>query len=566
MKLRCILASRPSIVALAASIISASNVMATTYYVKPGGGTTGGTSWATAFGSPQRALEVATENDEIWVAAGTYVPTNAETPDPRSRTFRLKRGVKLYGGFIGTEPELNGLELRNPAIHLTTLSGDINGDDGANFANRGDNAYHVIYAKWFENFDPNCVPNCPVIKIQDTTQLDGFVIRGGAATGTGGEGLNEGASDAFGGGALVIASAPVFQNCLFTDNLATNGGGGHTSGLAGAAIPGGADPANPKFISCSFTRNRANISGGGHSNSHDTTNFLNCSFSNNDAVEDGGALFNFAGGLLRVKRINVLNCSFSVNYAPVGSAISNGGKAYVHNSIIWGNLPSTEPQIHTVTGEPIFTDINYSDCLGCPLLGIGNRDDDPQFVNPSIDNLRLDIDSDCRNRGHVSDVLDDDPDPFPPDVYDVNNDEDTQEEAPDRDRLTRVIPDNAIDMGAYEVDSPTSCCGDLNSDGIVNVTDLLIVVTTWTQAGPADIAPACGGDGIVNVSDLLKVVDLWGACPGVEPPPGGIAGIPQSYYDCGDLCAGLSGQSWSECMAGCFEILCKQGQTEFCLD
>ena len=60
------------------------------------------------------------------------------------------------------------------------------------------------------------------------------------------------------------------------------------------------------------------------------------------------------------------------------------------------------------------------------------------------------------------------------------------------------------------LDSPTEpCASDINEDGIVNVTDLLEVISDWGLANsPADI----NDDGIVNVSDLLDVVGSWGPC------------------------------------------------------
>ncbi len=53
-------------------------------------------------------------------------------------------------------------------------------------------------------------------------------------------------------------------------------------------------------------------------------------------------------------------------------------------------------------------------------------------------------------------------------------------------------------------------------DGVVNVSDLLAVISAWgvCQGSPcvADIAPAGIGDGVVNVSDLLMVISSWGPC------------------------------------------------------
>ena len=56
---------------------------------------------------------------------------------------------------------------------------------------------------------------------------------------------------------------------------------------------------------------------------------------------------------------------------------------------------------------------------------------------------------------------------------------------------------------------PESCDEDVNSDGTVDVTDLLEIVNQWgTDKASADV----NNDGIFDVSDLLAVVSGWGDC------------------------------------------------------
>ena len=58
-------------------------------------------------------------------------------------------------------------------------------------------------------------------------------------------------------------------------------------------------------------------------------------------------------------------------------------------------------------------------------------------------------------------------------------------------------------------------------DGLVNIQDLLAVITSWgaclnPQFCPADIAPIAAnqtGDGAININDLLAVISAWGVCP-----------------------------------------------------
>ena len=52
------------------------------------------------------------------------------------------------------------------------------------------------------------------------------------------------------------------------------------------------------------------------------------------------------------------------------------------------------------------------------------------------------------------------------------------------------------------------CAADLNSDGIVDTSDLLELFAQWGTAGPADF----DGNGVVNTADLLILFANWGPC------------------------------------------------------
>jgi len=72
-----------------------------------------------------------------------------------------------------------------------------------------------------------------------------------------------------------------------------------------------------------------------------------------------------------------------------------------------------------------------------------------------------------------------------------------------------------------------SCQGDLNDDGVVNVNDLLALLSDWGQC----IFPCAGDidcDGVVDVDDMLVVIANWGVCGGVH------FGVPRSVQDCLD--------------------------------
>ena len=54
-----------------------------------------------------------------------------------------------------------------------------------------------------------------------------------------------------------------------------------------------------------------------------------------------------------------------------------------------------------------------------------------------------------------------------------------------------------------------SCLGDINNDGMVNVSDLLAIIAAW---GTNDPDTDLDGNGVVAVGDLLAAIANWGNC------------------------------------------------------
>ena len=220
-------------------------------------GNNDGTTWAHAFTGLQPALSAAAEGDQIWVAAGIYLPG-----DTLTATFLLDKNIRLYGGFAGNEATLDA---RNPALNLTILSGDLNGDDlgGDLDSNRTDNVRTVLL---IEN------------NITNETIIDGFTLRGGHAAGG-----NSAFYERRGGG-VFSSGAPMISHCVFTDNVADAEGGGlcfHGTNAGGA------------FVSnCLFSNNRAKDGGAMMVFYTDTgaIQIENCEFVQNKATEQGGAV------------------------------------------------------------------------------------------------------------------------------------------------------------------------------------------------------------------------------------------------------------------------------------
>ena len=83
-------------------------------------------------------------------------------------------------------------------------------------------------------------------------------------------------------------------------------------------------------------------------------------------------------------------------------------------------------------------------------------------------------------------------------------------------------PPEPILVAWLNANVPPLCRADVVSNGIVDVNDLLTVITTWGPCFgcppvhcPADIAPIGPpqGDCQIDVNDLLAVITSWGACP-----------------------------------------------------
>ncbi|NLE57722.1 MAG: hypothetical protein GX616_05130, partial [Planctomycetes bacterium] len=260
----------------------------------PAGGD--GTSWATAYQDLQKAFD--DRAMEIWVAAGTYKPDRGT--GSRSASFRLTEKTAVYGGFASGETDLNQ---RNPAVNVTILSGDLAGDDGANFTNIAENSYNVVVSR-----------GC-----NGSTILDGFTIRGGYANGS---------SNYIGSGPGIfnhVGSSPVISNCILTANRAKYYGGAIyvSSGAAPQVLnstfdgnwaesnSGGAvscqSGSRARFDNCLFTGN-SGIYGGAVDCKSDYAGFVNCTFVANTAR-------NTRGGAVRGYSSNAafINCRFLGN-------------------------------------------------------------------------------------------------------------------------------------------------------------------------------------------------------------------------------------------------------------
>jgi len=329
-----------------------------------------GSTWKRAYPDLQDGISSAVSGDQIFVAQGTYLPGSTRTD-----TFQLKNGVEILGGYAGyDEPDP---DLRDINAYPTILSGDINGDDGPDFANYDENNYHVVTGS----------------STNSTAILDGFTITGGNANG--------GYPHSYGGGLYINAGSPTINNCIFSNNTTSVSGGGMYNFMS---------TSYPLLTNCIFRSNTAS-SGGAISNSGRPT-LVNCLIIGNTAGN--------GGGLNSSNLATLINCTIADNSALTGE----GGGVYclgtlpsITNCVLWGNtdiggMPNEEAQIYVYSGTPT---INYTCIQGWTGTygGTGNIGDDPLFVDidgpdnivgNEDDNARLLYGSPCLDTGDNSAV------------------------------------------------------------------------------------------------------------------------------------------------------------------
>lgn len=285
---------------------------------------TDGTSWPAAMRELQCALSESVAGDQIWIGEGTYLPGTY-----RFNPFQMKNNVGVFGGFLGlslggNETALDQRLAFNPNAPLTTLTGDILGNDHpATFGNHGENHSVVVLAA-----------------AGVSTTLDGLRVRGGNADGAAGELSNNG-----GGMRAASGSAVSLSNVVFLSNR---------SNLNGGALFSQA----PMLISATHFISNASVSGnGGAIAISGTLRLANSVFLSNTSANDAGALLAdtpltvvdglfrnnratafFGGAILARQALTISRSSFIANIAGFdGGAVVAEAAATVVSSTFESN-------------------------------------------------------------------------------------------------------------------------------------------------------------------------------------------------------------------------------------
>lgn len=308
------------------------------------------------------ALNTAQAKDQIWLKAGTY---------PGGIT--LQSGIRLYGGFAGTESSIDERAIDSDKAyrmtHQTILSGDTDNNDRVDGVNlifpantsRTDNVTHVLTI----NLTPTQQSG------NDNTErtvVDGITIKGGHA-----DGVNE-----QGGGILVEGNNSkggvyILRRCFFIENYATQGGALYVA-------PNVSNTNNNECLidRCGFFNNAAGqrgnaINAGGAIYLMGAGTVVNCAVFNN---ENGGIY-------LANRAAKVINSTVTRNTA---SGIDGTGHE-VRNTVIWGNSTLSSDNAHPNFQNCAYPEVNAEDAdsdNNVYLAAKNNEEKGPHFSSPSL--------------------------------------------------------------------------------------------------------------------------------------------------------------------------------------
>lgn len=351
-----------------------------------------GSSWSDAFqgeGGLQSALAAASSGDQIYAAAGTYLPSSSGS---RTATFQLSSGVEVYGSFLGTES--SPAERPPFGTAPSILSGDLAGNDGGGFF--GENSFHIVRGTGANN----------------TAILDGFDVVSGTANGAG-------ANQDRGAGIVCLGGSPRIANCRFLSNRCTFGGaaGYINSGGGprftdctfedgdGGAFGGAFDIANGgnvRFDRCLFAGNTADRAGALEVFSSGAVRVYSCIFRDNVSTGSGGggAIWVGANSTVRIRNTTVVgnsatsnavgglridgapstdaaNCIFWDNSGP-GGAQGSGNQINAGNTVTYSIVEGGYPGTGNLASDPLLVDIASGDVtptLSSPGVDAGDNGD-----------------------------------------------------------------------------------------------------------------------------------------------------------------------------------------------
>ena len=351
---------------LAVLLLGSAAKAQTIHYVTPTGDNPAtGNQWEVAgtVKSLSQALTDAVAGDQIWVLGFEQITDPSQLYVAPEGGFTVKSGVKLYGGFRGTERTIDERPTLGKAPYFTyrsVLSGDINCDDTVDEINyvypanetREDNAKHVLSLNMVptqQSGNNNTYP----------TVVNGFTVIGGNATDFGG-GIYVYGSNA-GGGAYQI------EKCFLLNNYAELGGG---------AIYVSADvkatSTESRIVDCVVYNNLAGVRSG----SENLGGGINIAGSGTIV---NSSIFNNEGGGVRLS-----SSAKAVNLTIARNTVMGIDGGEVSNSVIWGNSTVKQPSasIFHYCASDNATIAGNETCIS--ISSESNGANSPLFEAPSV--------------------------------------------------------------------------------------------------------------------------------------------------------------------------------------
>lgn len=318
---------------LAVLLLGSAAKAQTIHYVTPtGANPTTGNKWEVSEITDEQiltlpeALAAANAGDQIWLLGFEQITSADQLYVAPADGFTVKSGVKLYGGFRGTERTIDERTTLGKAPYFTyrsVLSGDISRNDVVDPNNqiypsnttRSENAKHVLSLNIEPTKDSGNINTYPTV-------VNGLTVIGGNATD-------------FGGGIYVYdnhveADSPErgayqIEKCFLLNNYAAQGGGAIYVAPAVAKT-------DSKIVDCVVYNNVAGVRSGsenlgGGIRIDGVGTIVNSSIFNNEG-----------GGVLLSSNATAVNLTIARN-----TVMGIDGSGEVYNSVIWGNSTVKQP-------------------------------------------------------------------------------------------------------------------------------------------------------------------------------------------------------------------------------
>ncbi|MHC4500701.1 MAG: right-handed parallel beta-helix repeat-containing protein, partial [Planctomycetota bacterium] len=304
----------------------------------------------------------------------------------------------------------------------------------------------------------------------------------------------------YGGGIFCYKSSPIITNCIITNNSAV-GPGRHGGGIC--CFGDEYASSNALVVNCIVSGNSADHRGGGLYAYWSSPTFINCTVIGNQALE-GGGVGSFSRDYIPelIGHPTLINCILRNNRAPLGPQ-----GALINTKDVWGWGEHTEMTVSycNVQGgqDGIFVDTRYTPPWPPCVLhwGDGNIDIDPNFVDPGHwddANTPADPNDDFFVTGNyhllpISGCIDvgDNLSVPPESTTDIDGEE-------------RIF-DDTVDMGADEVVANPA---DFNADGIVDYLDIEVMTSEWLSSD-GELQSDLYDDDFIDFIDYAMFAEQW---------------------------------------------------------